>query len=247
VIVGLVTTYREGRLALGAIESLRKGCDLVLVLDGPAPPDREPVGDPTPYPRDQGRLLIRRGQWEDDAAKRTALVLWARQLWARSPKSDRGDGLWLVWCDADEVLLWSEYLPDYIAAAVAHEATRNATGGFSLRHVEPDGSVHLSGGRVLNGLHVARYLVSGYQVELANGLVVALPLTPLCSAGGIPLAPPEGIPSDEGERDLWLATNRPPLQGEPHTLHRHPLRKPDRAAHRMHDDEGAWFEATVRP
>jgi hypothetical protein len=246
VIVGLVTCYREGSLVTGAINSLRHACEIVLVLEGPAPADREPSGEPSQLPDAKALgVLVRHGKWEDDAAKRTELVLWARQLWARKQKGERGGGLWLVWCDADEVLLWPEYLRDYIDAAVAHEHEQNATGGFPLRHVEPDGSVHFSWGRVLNGLNVVRYLVSGYQLELTNGLVVALPLTPLCAAGGIPIAPEQGQPREPEEVDRWLARNRPPLQGEPHILHRHPLRARDRARHRMHDDEGAWFERTV--
>lgn len=246
-IVGLVSSFREGRLVAGAIESLRPACDVVLVLEGPAPAEREPSGPESELRRfDRAQdVIVRRGAWQSDAAKRSELADWARVRWARA-RASRGP-LWLLVLDADELLLWGEYLPDYLAWLDGEpDAIRNATGGFPLRHVEPDGSVHLSYGRVLNGLQVRRYLVSGYQLELASGLVVALPLLPLCSAGGIPLAPAEGPPRDEHERDLWLAQHRPPLAGEPHVLHRHPLRQRGRAEQRMHDDEAAWFSETVR-
>ena len=246
-IVGLVSCFREGRLVAGAIESLRPACDVVLVLEGPAPPEREPTGPESELRRfDRSQdVIVRRGAWQSDAAKRSELAEWARVCWARW-RASRGP-LWLLVLDADELLLWGEYLPDYLAWLDGEpDATRNATGGFPLRHVEPDGSVHLSYGRVLNGLQVRRYLVSGYQLELASGLVVALPLLPLCSAGGIPLAPADGPPVDVGARDLWLAQHRPPLAGEPHVLHRHPLRARARAAVRMKDAEGAWFEQVTK-
>jgi hypothetical protein len=243
-IVGLVTSFREGRLVRGAVESLARGCDLVLVLEGPAPPDREALGQPSELHKLPSNVLVRKLDGDDDAHKRTQLVEWAQGLHRRRHYHSSREPLWLVWCDADEVLLWSEYLPDYLAYLEAGGAEQNATGGFALRHVEPDGSVYLSWGRVLDGKVAKRYLVSGYQLEIEGGLVVALPLTPLCSAGGIPLAPETGIPANDGERDAWLAQHRPPLAGEPHTLHRHPLRGVLRSRQRMHDDEAQWFERT---
>lgn len=247
-IVGLVTCYREGRLIRGCISSLARACDTVLVLEGPAPAGRELAGDASEL-QFRGRpdnVVVRTGAWDDDAAKRTELVVWAQALHSRRRAQPSRDPLWLVWLDGDELLLWPEYLPDYLEfLRAAPDSEENATGGFPLRHVEPDGSVYLSWGRVLNGRTVRRYLVSGYQVELDSGVIVALPLTPLCTAGGIPLAPEDGVPATDDARDLWLASSRPPLAGEPHVLHRHPLRRRGRAAQRMHDDEAAWFERTV--
>lgn len=242
-IVGLVTSWREGNLAAGAARSLRPACDMVLVLDAPlAGVDVDgPATNWAPVVR-EGRVLVRADgnamARESDAAKRTELVQWAQTVHRRRAAREP---LWLVWCDADELLLWGEWLPDYIERA-GEEVTRNGAGGFPLRHVEADGSVHYSWGRVIDGLQVRQYLHSGYQVELTSGMVVALPLTPLCTAGGIPLAPEAGIPADEQERDRWLGVNRPPLQGEPHIVHRHALRSGRRSAVRGGALEQEWFE-----
>jgi hypothetical protein len=249
VIVGLCSSFREGRLVRGAVESLAEGCEVVLVLEGPAPHDREPLGKESELRGLPANVIVRRESHDDDAAKRTALVQWAQALHKRRSYHHSRSPLWLVWCDADEILLWSRYLPDYLEHLEQSSdayANENATGGFGLRHVEPDGSVHLSTGRVLNGHTAFRYLVSGYQLELDSGMIVALPLLPLCSAGGIPLSPNsvQLTQLTPETQDEWLAQHRPPLDGEPHTLHRHPLRSKPRARQRMHVDEAQWFERT---
>ena len=253
VIVGLVSSYREGELVAGAIRTAASACELVLVLEGPIGGGVDLASTRASRLRPSPHVLVREEvePFESDAAKRTELLRWAQSIHAAKISAGRArtdEPLWVVWVDGDELLLWGEWLGDYIARAIEEGDGENATGGFPLRLVEADGSVHLSWGRVVNGLAVRRYLTAAYEAELVSGLVVAMPLTPSCTAGGVPLMPAEwqAPPASPEERDLWLAQYRPPLAGEPHILHRHTLRGRVRSGLRGKDLEAAAFEE-IRP
>lgn len=260
-IVGLVSSYREGNLVAGAVRTAAAGCELVLVLEAPIA-GVELAGSRASALRASSRVLVRETAepFESDAAKRTELLRWAQRVHAGKIGAGRArvdEPLWCVWVDGDELLLWGEWLPDYIERA-DEERLESGAGGFPLRLVEPDSSVHLSWGRVIDGLAVKRYRTGAYEVELVSGMTVALPLTPICSAGGIPLDPVgrQGDVIVTGaaawqamsveQRDRELALRRPPLAGEPHILHRHSLRSSRRAAVRGKDLEARAFEE-IRP
>lgn len=225
-IVGLVSCYREGRLVAGAVRSALAACDVVHVAEGPwgEAPD---VGEPSdlerwhkprkPKPRAAGGVYVRYGRWEDDAAKRTWLLEQTRPY---------DPPVWGVWVDGDELLLWGEYLRDMVARA----ETETGTGGFGLRLVELDGSVAMCQGKVIRCENVRRYLVSSYQVELLNGMTVALP----------------NVPHWDWQRG-GPTGHRPPLAGEPHLLHRSGLRAGERAELRGHDAEAQWFTELALP
>ena len=235
-IVALMSTYREGNLALAAARSVLPACDALVLYEGAV---GEPAagGDPTPVgPIDAAcaavdvRYWHEEGEWETDAGKRTALLELATEvLWGG--ESDAKEPFWCFWIDGDEIMLWPEYLPDYCARA---EHVGGA-GGFPLRIVEFDGSVAQAHGRVFRGDKVARFLEGSYQVELHGGMVVALPNEKICDAGGVPY-------STEIVKLEHLAELRPPLAGEPHILHRWPLRSPERQAARLHAAEPGWYD-----
>ena len=71
-------------------------------------------------------------------------------------------------------------------------------------------------------------------------MTVALPNVPICTAGGIPIG------EIKERNDPLLALNRPPLIGEPHLLHRHGLRNPEREAPRLHNEEEKSFSKLVK-
>jgi len=165
--------------------------------------------------------------YPDPTAKRNAAFTWSKRI---------GAG-WVVWLDGDELLLWGEYLPDMIGRA---EAEETAVGGFPLRIVEADGSVGLNYGRVVRTTAVRKYVLDASQAELHTGVVVGLPNEKICAAGGVPYGPfpheqaPDGtlVPAQPGSEPVerYLARHRPPLNGEPHVLHRTLLRAPERAS-----------------
>lgn len=229
-IIGLISCFREGRLAADAVRTALEGCDHVIVYEGPieGAPDAGLPSELDRFIRSK-RVSIVDGSWETDAAKRTAMLRQARLL-ARNR-----DG-WAVWVDGDEALINGAMLPAMLERA---EYELTGGGGMPLRIVELDGSVAMCYGKVISLNAVKRYIVSSYHVELSSGIEVSLPNVPICRAGGYPLGEQ---PADADELDLWLGRNRLPLQGEPHLLHRSMLRSPERTAPRLHDKEAEWFE-----
>lgn len=236
-IVALMSSYREGALGLAAARSVLPACDVLIVLEG-AVGVAAPGGDPTPLIeiREAGReagvtcyATTVEEPFASDASKRTELLRQAKFL-------GRGDHdpLWCFWIDGDELLLWSEYLPDLIARA----AYDNDNAGFPIRIVELDGSVVQAHGRVFRGDLIDEFIEGSYQVLLESGMVVALPNTPICVSGGVPCARPDGEPVTVED----LAELRPPLAGEPHFLHRTMLRDPARQARRLSTAEPGWYD-----
>lgn len=228
-VVGLMSTYREGALALSAARSVLAGCDALVLYEGP-------VGTPAGGGRATPVAEISRaaavagvpcwedaGDWGSDAAKRTDLFQFAKEIGAT----------WTVWVDGDEVLIWAEYLRDWIGRAEYEQGA----GGFPLRIVEFDGSVAKGHGRILRTALVDGFEESSYQVRLVSGLTISLPNIPICVSGGVPVGHTDGRPVTVDD----LAELRPPLAGEPHILHRTILRSPDRKARRLHDDEPEWY------
>src|SRR5438105_3400517 len=135
-IVGLVSSFREGATLRSAVESLR-ALDYCIVFEGPVEgnPPAGPESELPPLDR-SGWLSCRAGEWETDAAKRTALLEQAKRL----PRQ-QGEPLWGVWLDGDELLLWGQYLRDWLSAAIEEaETEENPVAGWPLSLVELDGS-----------------------------------------------------------------------------------------------------------
>lgn len=245
----LISSYREGLLLRSTVESARQSCDVISVFEGAVESDssREyavTVKESGIWPGYFGSgIATCFGTWKTDAAKRTFMLRWAKSHREQHYK-DIDEPQWVLWLDGDEILVWGEYLRDYCDRA----DRETAVGGFPLRIVEQDGSVYQSYGRIFQAEAVAEILESSYQVQLASGMVIALPNTPLCSSGGIPLNPPShgslGFKLDPSSEEVkkWLAMSRPPLQGEPHILHRPMLRNPARNVRRLHQDEQLFYE-----
>lgn len=241
-IIALISSYREGALLDSCVESARRtGIDTVCVFEGPVGPgaELEHTGPGFEQLRRNG-IWTHAGAWESDAAKRTAMLDWAKGYHERTAtragfaNPDQWEPLWVLWLDGDELLLWGEYLHDHVRRA---EQEGDNVGGFPLRLVELDGSVAKCHGKVVRGDLIARYLESSYQVELTTGMVVALPNEPICGPGG--------TPAHWGDREIVLedlAELRPPVAGEPHLLHRSMLRDPNRGVERLHAAERGFYD-----
>ena len=240
-IYALVSSYKEGRLLKATVKSAQQGCDVVCVYEGPVGPDAK--ADP-----DHGGIwngyfgssvATAFGVWESDAEKRTKMLQWAQQHHARFVGRNEWEEepLWVLWLDGDETLIWGEYLADWCFRADAE----TGIGGFAMRIVELDGSVVKAHGRIFRGEVVSHYLDSSYQAVLQNDMIVALPNTPICAAGGVPIGWGDGSPVTIDD----MGDLRPPLQGEPHILHRSMLRDPSRGVRRLHDDEQQFYGAKI--
>ncbi len=232
-IVGLCSTFREGRLALSAVRSLLECCDRVLALEGPIG-DAPAAGDETDWREiKDGRLLVKRGAWRTDAEKRTEMLDEAKRIHMRKiPDAITGlYPLWGVILDGDELLVNAAVLPEYFDALPADAL------GFSLHLLELDGSCSMIPNRLLRLDRVERWVISSYAF-LVDGVVVSKPNVKILAAGEPDSA--DLVDVGDGRRQ-----RRRPLQGEPFILHRSVLRSPERQAHvaRMHEAEPEAFEA----
>ena len=230
-IVGLVSSWREGELAQLAVASALEGCDFVLVVDWPVGAGGAQRGERT----NLAPFMTKKAGWvprlsvlqathgqalnphSSDAAKRTLMVERARNVYGRRLKPN--ERLWGIWVDGDERLMFPEMLRHYIARG---EHTGNPN--FPLRLVEAQGgAVSLCYGKVVDLQAVERYVASSYEVQLYG--------EPITRAWG----------NDNTHWSWQQGGNtegaRPPVIGEPHLLHLSALRPPGRDAERMHSAE----------
>ena len=228
-IISLISVFEESEHMLQSCIYSARWSDEIFVFDGTTQAESNVLKQShikiasgrhgTPY-------HFYSGQWRSDADKRTEMLMEAK-AWDQDS--------WALWLDGDEILNYGEFLKDLCYRA--EEET--STGGTTIRIVEYDGSVAQCYGKLIRVGNISKYLMSSYEVELTSGLTVALPNVPICSAGGIPIG-------EIKERDdPILALNRPPLIGEPHLLHRHGLRSPEREAPRLHDVEAESFQTLL--
>ena len=227
-IIALISSYKEDDLINSCINSA-VALNKIMVFEGPigAAENKSQFANPhyTMTPQ-HVHYESYKGWWKSDADKRTDML---KEAQAHNPDA------WALWLDGDEILLYGEYLRDHVSRA----DKETGAGGATLRIVEYDGSVAQCYGKLIQVGNIKRYVMSSYEIELNSGFTIALPNVPICSAGGIPIG-------EIKERDdPMLAINRPPVIGEPHLLHRHGLRDPNRDAPRLHDKEAESFQQLV--
>lgn len=239
VVVGMMSTYREGRLFVGAVDSLLAvGLDHLYVFEGPAgdPHPREDELPATRLDRLDGieNVTVRVNRWRTDGRKRNDML--------QTAKADYPGPAWAVVLDADEVLVNGAYLRDrldWIMANDAHNGASIATPNnppmarWPLRLVEHDGTMSLITARVFR-IDYLRSIdhstsvvtnVAGVRDGWGNyGEVSRVWVERWLAA------------IDQGHMIAW-----PPMPCEPHIAHRSNLRPPLRATLRMSDQEAAEF------
>jgi len=211
------------KTAIGSLAAL----DHVVVFEGPV--EGNPAAGPDSIiPKAGQRLTVVRGEWETDAAKRTAMVEWVHgRRWL-------DDETWGLWLDGDEILLWGEYLHDWVWRISQQGDDANPVAGWPFPLVELDGSVVMCMGKLVRIDLISRYLISSSYIELANG--------DRRTVGNVPFWDPLDGPLQHmpDGRPHWRA--RPPLAGEPHLQHRPILRSKLRGVERQHVAEARNFE-----
>jgi len=235
VIVGLCSAYREGPLVAGAVQSLLRACDRVVVFEGPA---GDPLEDEVPAsdlstleggPFSHERLWFDAGRWSTDAKKRTAMIEHLRPF---------EEPTWGVWVDGDEVLCNAEYLRDWINYwDWREEETGEKNLGWPIKIVEMDGSVAIVQAKVLRVDRLDSYSVSSSVFRDALGQLHGRGNYAL-AVGDSPLASWLRQLADPDARVFaW-----PPLPCEPFIMHRSKLRHPRRAGLRLHEQEATEIE-----
>jgi hypothetical protein len=237
-LVGLVSSYMEGGLLESAVASLA-AFDHVVVFEGPV--EGAPPSDVGSTLKIGPRVSVRHGEWESDAAKRTAMVEWVKsRRWL--------DGeTWGLWLDGDELLLWGEYVRDWLGRAVESGDDGNAAAGYPIPLVELDGSVSICMGKLVRVDLIERYIVSSSFLELVGGRQVGAGNQDVWNPVDGPTFFTNAAGVVDGSRELphWRA--RPPLQGEPHLLHRSALRSKRRRAERQSAAEERNFRGVDLP
>lgn len=228
-VVGLVSSFREGPMLASAVRSLAM-LDHTFVYEGPV------EGNPAAGPESEVGLNVRQpitvveGEWATDAAKRTAMV---EAVQARFP----GEEVWGVWLDGDEILLWGEYLSDWIWGQTQQAIYNDPDAPLAhcpLPLVELSGLTIMCLGKVIRVDLIERYLISSSYMEWKNGYRMTFGNVDHWNPVDGPL-----ILMEDG-RPHWRA--RPPLQGEPHLQHRPVLRSRLRTVERQGAAEARNFE-----
>lgn len=208
-VVCLISSYREGKLIRGTVYSALIAAYDVIVFDGKTKPGAEIRGEETNlgYHEHSARVKVVREDWPNEHTKRTAMLNMAREI---HPLKD----FWILTLDADEILVWGEYLMDWlnvlqpgypepgenVVPIKRTEAAWTDTGFLS--DVAPSRLIHSS--------MVKEYLVSCWRI-----------LTP----------------DDKVFEAGHYRAPRQPMYGEPHIHHRPYLRRIERAAYREHKSE----------
>ncbi len=237
-IVGLVSSFREGALLESAIRSLA-ALDAIVVFEGPVEQNADLSGPESVIPNRVGNLQVNvvRGEWPADAAKRTAMIEWCHtRRWLQ------GEDVWGLWLDGDEILLWGEYLRDWVTAAASVGDEENPVLGWPISLVELDSSVAWCRSKLVRIDLIERYLVSSSYVQLKSGQTITIGNLQCWT----PLDGPTQFAEVNGETlPHWRA--RPPLQGEPHLQHRWMIRPKGREVERQGKAEERNYEGVALP
>jgi hypothetical protein len=222
-IVGLISSYLEGRLLDGAMRSIdRVGLDDLLVFEGPAGDPLEADVPESEFPRGV-QHVSKHGRWRTDARKRNELLAEAKR---RNPGP-----LWGVWLDGDEILVDGEYLRDQLQDVVWND--EHEGGEPTIRQplwvVEADGSMAFTNSRI-----VRLDLIQSYDISVSV----------VTNQHGIEEAWGNTNPDSRFWLELWMRAVEsgrmlawPPHSCQPHIYHRSNLRHPDRRGLRLHKQE----------
>lgn len=241
IVVGCMSTYREGRLARNALRSLLSvELDRLYVFEGPAGPipgnadELDPtwtgVGDVT-------NVVFHEGRWRTDGRKRNAMLQRVKQDYP-------GELVWVVVVDADELLINGEYLRDRLDWIVANDRYRGASiatpdnppmARWPLRLVEHEGSMSLITARV-------------FRADLLRSIDHSTSV--VTNIAGIRDGWGNYAENSRAWVERWLSAIDsgamiawPPMPAEPFLVHRSNLRHPARASLRMSVQEQAEFAA----
>jgi len=241
IVVGMVSSYKEGRLVQNAVRSLLElEPDALYIFEGPA---GEPLGDDVPdsdygrtnHPHIAARVVYREGRWRTDGRKRNAMLQQAKSDYPGQP-------FWCVVVDADEVLVNGRYLRDRLEWIMAEDVQRGADPSdpsnppmarWPLHLVEHEGSMSLITARVFRGDLIR-------SIDISSSVIT--------NSAGVR----EGWGNFEATSKLWIENwlaaidagkmiAWPPFSVEPHIVHRSNLRHPLRRGVRMSEQETVEF------
>ena len=224
-IATLISSYKEGSLIQGAIRSVQCLDNPIFVGDGRHSKD-ELLGDDTDITELLGskNLFIVSGEkWDSETEKRNWHLNWVRNWFDER----RIKSFWILTLDADEILVWGEYLQDWLNALNPYadgnytqecivplkrtEAEWNKKAGRFVTDTAPSRCIHSS--------VIDRYLVGTLRFATPDNKEVSLHHYP---------------------------SKNPVMYGEPHIHHRHYLRRFGREMVRAsNQEEKEWRDRQV--
>lgn len=249
-LVGLMSTYREGPLAVNACRSLLDAhLDRVIVWEGPAGPERCEDAPATSIGAADGEVTFREGRWESDAAKRTGMLRYAVRQFPGRP-------VWAVLLDGDEILVNGRHMRDLIQCKMWEDEARGAsltdpdnlpTGGIPLRLVEHDATCAFAFERLLRLDTLRRFVVSNLIVETVFGNEMRIGHVPETLEAEARMRQATIREAAEKEWEYPRRLVAPPLPGEACIVHRSHLRHPARRPLRLHKQELSELERLGLP
>jgi hypothetical protein len=224
-IVGLMSSYLEGRLTLEAVRSLEEvGCDNILIYEGPA---GAPLDTDAPASIFPVGAKVHEGRWRTDGRKRDAMLQEAKRRSGSGP-------VWGVWLDGDEILVNAKYLRDVLESVTVndeYDGTGQPTIHWPLRVIESHGGMAITNARL-------------FRVDLVRSIDISVSV--VTNHLGIEEAWGNTNPDARLWVEMWMKaveTGRmmawPPHPCEPHIYHRSNLRHPARRGLRLHEQEAA--------
>lgn len=220
-LVGLVSTYKEGSLSRGAVESILEcGLDDLLVWEGPAGEPLEADVPASVVPM-SAVCMYREGRWRTDGRKRDAMIQEAKR---RNPEPET----WAVVVDGDEILGNGRFLRDILQAALWNSGENDPVVHYPLWLIEADGAMSLSVNKIYR-LDLVDAQVHSGSVFRIGGREIGWGTRQL--SGRVFVDHFVGA-LEQGRMAAW-----PPLPTEPYIFHRSHLRHPARRNARMHAQE----------
>lgn len=240
-IIANIATYQEGEYVHGAIRSVLGICDYVVIAEGCCV-ENELSGTPTDFSRYRAEspLFIFNHRWYSEAQKRTAMVETARLI------AD-GKDFWYLTVDADEILVWGEYLPDWLGSLqpgfpesneniVPLKRTEAFWNDLYAIYAKRDQRGKLKGYRcdITDGVNPWGH----YQTYTAPSRLIHSSLIDEYVIGTYIIRRPDGTEQPLGHE----LCPQFPMPGEPHILHRPFYRRGERATLRLRvEDEHRYL------
>lgn len=221
-IATLISSYKEGTLIQGAIRSTINLYGIVIVWDGLHREGEVPGEDSevTPFLHERG-FYLQRGNWSEvgEAGKRTLQFQFAKQHYEKLGINS----FWVLILDADEILVWPEYLHDWLNVLQPEYPSENLECIVPLKRTEAEWSkkrgyfvTDIAPSRLFHSSIFERFTVSCLRIQTPDQKEVSLHHYP---------------------------SKTPPSYGEPHIHHRHYLRRYGRAQVRAsQQEERDWIE-----